>query len=498
MRDQHRKLLTCSILLVACWGVAGIATTVAADLDPVCSIRCVDVSGNGEFIAIGWANNVGLFHRDHDEPLWIHTTTGFVDSVVLSDDGQKLAVAYNDPPYPYGPASHGHVAFFDTAGPMPLWSYTTDYAVRGVGRRALDMTRDGALIVAGTSVWPPPSHAASVGTVYVWDTASPVPVFTSNYPKLIMSVRLSGNGEYFAVGTYWWSSRLYHVASQTYCTPQPRPSDPAYSVALDHDATYVATGHGWAHQVNLYNNFCTRSWWSGTGGTHSSLVMDDAGTCLFASQYDDTRPPNESAVRFYAASSGTPMWVYDTGADGQTTVDMARDCGLMVSGGLFGDVHLFDYMGAGPIVSHNIGERVIEVAMSADGAYYAAASLAGYLYLITTVGEPEVVWSWKAPCPVTLCHVPPGKPENAHTITVGENAANAHLDNHLYDYLGACVGDASSLVAESEGVVGNGPRTLSANPNLHDQDPTTHGETHRSGLASRRDPLRDRRSRPER
>ena len=28
---------------------------------------------------------------------------------------------------------------------------------------------------------------------------------------------------------------------------------------------------------------------------------------------------------------------------------------------------------------------------------------------------------------VTICHVPPGNPDNAHTISVGPNAANAHL-----------------------------------------------------------------------
>lgn len=37
---------------------------------------------------------------------------------------------------------------------------------------------------------------------------------------------------------------------------------------------------------------------------------------------------------------------------------------------------------------------------------------------------------------VTLCHVPPGNPANAHTITVGQPAAAAHLRHG--DYLGNC------------------------------------------------------------
>jgi hypothetical protein len=43
-----------------------------------------------------------------------------------------------------------------------------------------------------------------------------------------------------------------------------------------------------------------------------------------------------------------------------------------------------------------------------------------------------------APKPkVTICHIPPGNPGNAHTITVGAKAADSHIANHG-DTLGAC------------------------------------------------------------
>jgi hypothetical protein len=38
---------------------------------------------------------------------------------------------------------------------------------------------------------------------------------------------------------------------------------------------------------------------------------------------------------------------------------------------------------------------------------------------------------------ITICHIPPGNPANAHTITVGEPAVRAHVENHG-DTLGAC------------------------------------------------------------
>jgi len=40
---------------------------------------------------------------------------------------------------------------------------------------------------------------------------------------------------------------------------------------------------------------------------------------------------------------------------------------------------------------------------------------------------------------ITICHVPPGNPANAHTIVVGAPAWNGHR-HHRGDHLGACEG----------------------------------------------------------
>ncbi len=44
---------------------------------------------------------------------------------------------------------------------------------------------------------------------------------------------------------------------------------------------------------------------------------------------------------------------------------------------------------------------------------------------------------------VTICHIPPGNPSNAHTITISENALQAHINNHG-DIPGACGLDCES------------------------------------------------------
>ncbi len=43
---------------------------------------------------------------------------------------------------------------------------------------------------------------------------------------------------------------------------------------------------------------------------------------------------------------------------------------------------------------------------------------------------------------VTVCHIPPGNPDNAHTITVGAPALDAHLGHG--DTQGACPGDEAA------------------------------------------------------
>src|SRR5690606_38137799 len=43
---------------------------------------------------------------------------------------------------------------------------------------------------------------------------------------------------------------------------------------------------------------------------------------------------------------------------------------------------------------------------------------------------------------VTICHVPPGNPDKAHTITVGESAVKAH-EKHG-DTLGPCEGEGET------------------------------------------------------
>jgi hypothetical protein len=62
------------------------------------------------------------------------------------------------------------------------------------------------------------------------------------------------------------------------------------------------------------------------------------------------------------------------------------------------------------------------------------ASFMAAMLLLTSAGAAFADGSYSKK--VTICHVPPGNPANAHTITVSENAVPAHLAHG--DYLGQC------------------------------------------------------------
>ena len=44
---------------------------------------------------------------------------------------------------------------------------------------------------------------------------------------------------------------------------------------------------------------------------------------------------------------------------------------------------------------------------------------------------------------MTICHVPPGNPDNPQTITIGESAVASHFEEHEGDSLGPCADEPS-------------------------------------------------------
>jgi hypothetical protein len=68
----------------------------------------------------------------------------------------------------------------------------------------------------------------------------------------------------------------------------------------------------------------------------------------------------------------------------------------------------------------------------------AKATLSAFFLLVAVVGVGVAVVQAEGSPKVDICHIPPGNPENAHVITVSENAIPAHLAHG--DMLDSCRG----------------------------------------------------------
>lgn len=68
---------------------------------------------------------------------------------------------------------------------------------------------------------------------------------------------------------------------------------------------------------------------------------------------------------------------------------------------------------------------------------------------------------------VVICHVPPGNPDNAHTIEIAKRALPAHFRGHPDDYLGPCqvIAEPTDEPDSPDADTGGGPVPLPTLPN---------------------------------
>ena len=101
-------------------------------------------------------------------------------------------------------------------------------------------------------------------------------------------------------------------------------------------------------------------------------------------------------------------------------------------------------------------------------AWTAAVAMAVTVWAVSSQLMPGTVGA--APAAdrkITICHVPPGNPENARSIEVDANGWNGH-DNHEGDYEGACAAPTTTTTARPTTTT-----TTTARPTTTTQAPTT-------------------------
>ena len=84
--------------------------------------------------------------------------------------------------------------------------------------------------------------------------------------------------------------------------------------------------------------------------------------------------------------------------------------------------------------------KLLLLAKRVRGSNQLFGSMLVVLALITVA---FALWMGNAPTlnaedKCTICHLPPGNPENAQTLTIGCSAVDAHMRNHPGDCMGPC------------------------------------------------------------
>jgi uncharacterized repeat protein (TIGR01451 family) len=334
-------------------------------------IKFADISGNGEFIVAGWNTSVTFFRTSSNVPLWTYDTCFEVKAAALSENGQYLAIGYAN-----------NVAFFDTSSPVPVWTYTTTYPITPAPRESLDISRDGEYIAVGTG-----NTFTTTGDMYMFNRAGNL-MWTDSFPNFVLSVRISGDGNYVVAGSWMHQVRLYSVSTGIRCWASSVGSDPHYATALSYDAAYVASGQGNANAIRLFNRGGSLLRSYALSGSIFQMAMSDDGVYMAEAQYKES----VNAFRLLRTDSSTPVWTYPLTLMGRT-IDMSLNASYIAAGSEDANVYLFEKASGTPLQIYFTGGFVREVSMDYSGVYYVAASASG-LFVFNTAGGNDPLWQW--------------------------------------------------------------------------------------------------------
>jgi photosystem II stability/assembly factor-like uncharacterized protein len=344
-------------------------------------VRSVDVAGDGAHIAIGFESWVAYFETISGNLLWTDYTGHNVSAVVLSEDGQYLAVASVEEPNTE--ISYGYVSLYDATDGSLIFRHRVDHCIEGL-RRAIDITRDGQYIVVGTG------GSGSIGSIYLFRNPDFGDYWVRYYNanSWVHSVRFSGDGQHFVAGCYYWDMHFFDIPTD--CTQPFTPvwtaysTDPFYSVAISYYAERIATGQGNLHRVSLYDGSGNRLWFSPQQGMQCRITMSDDAQ-YFAVAQKDCHPTDFNGFHYFNTTSSTPMWSFQT-TDSSYYVDMSVFNAMYVVGA--NRTTVYQWGDGHPAPPSNVPEHeflangnITDVSMSYSGTIYAAS-------------DNNLLWSW--------------------------------------------------------------------------------------------------------
>jgi hypothetical protein len=391
----------------------------------------VDVSGDNDYVAVGWGRNVTFFDTYADQDarlLWTNDTGHEVINVVLSENGSYLAVTSNE--VPFNGTTHSYLSLYRTSTGERILHQELDHNVLR-STRPLDISRNGSYIAVGTAGWASgqtacrdENGAPARGTVYLIENPDLVQnAGFSTYNRTVnsqsdcvMAVRFSGNGEHLIAGFFWFygADVLSAPSLNLEATTGNIGSDPVYSVAISYNGHNITTGQGFLRRVSLWDftpgdstlNLLWRTASTTTNGSHHQQVISDDGEVIFTKQEDDNQanggpafhlfnstipgdPADKQSEWTYAASYFYPAGVglsvanstYGIGADGTQVYLWGNGSGSPPSGT--------------PVYTFVANDTTTDAAISYSGPIFAVTDNNGYLYVFKAdQSGDKVYWTW--------------------------------------------------------------------------------------------------------
>jgi len=327
----------CSSLIILAVGVNDVSGQLSWIFPTGASVYSIDVSDNGQYIAVGsTGNKVYLLNRKGVE-LWNY-------SVPIPDGwphGRKKAVAISaDGNYVVAGGTNDRVYVFDKNG-TKLWDKNVGSDVKSVG-----ISSDGSRIACG----------CLNGNIFFFLRESSNPQWSYDVGPEVLTLVISDNGDYIAVGDFYDKVHLLSASGSkiwSYTTPYGR----LVTVDISSAGKGVAAGNdspGYAGCLMAY----------------------------FSDLYDGT--PG------WSSTDGSPVWSYHPPGGGSDFLDVAiSGDGIYICGGGWG--HLaYLYHKDGTRIQTYTGRRSID--LSYDGSYIATGDTEKLFYYSKVDDEP--LWEY--------------------------------------------------------------------------------------------------------
>ena len=315
----------------------------------------VVISSNGQYIALACYDfNVYLFEKNSSTPLWSFNLGDTVQSVAITPDGKYIVAGTT--------RDTNTVYFFEKNSSTPLWNYTTTGSVM-----SLAFSSDGQYFAAGIGRGDP--------SVYLFEKNSSTPLWRydiGSSVETIKSVGISSDGDYIVAGSY--NGKLYFFGRNS-STPVwiYNTGKVVHHAAISSDGNYIVVGTNDISSLSNALYFFERGnstplWSNITRDPVWSLdISSDGQYIVVGTGYSGNK------VLFFNRTSSTPLWISNLGQDVQS-VAITPTGKYIVAGGYDEKVYLFDKNSSTPLWSYKTISNIETVAISSDGQFFVAGN----------------------------------------------------------------------------------------------------------------------------